>query len=43
MTHDEIAEFTGIPLGTVKSHIRRGTQRLQQELAAYLDTPEELT
>jgi RNA polymerase sigma factor (sigma-70 family) len=43
MTHDEIAEFTGMPLGTVKSHIRRGTQRLQQELAAYLDTPEELT
>jgi DNA-directed RNA polymerase specialized sigma24 family protein len=43
MTHDEIAEFTGIPLGTVKSHIRRGTHRLQQELAAYLDSPEELT
>ena len=43
MTHDEIADFTGMPLGTVKSHIRRGTQRLQQELAAYLVTPEELT
>ena len=34
MTHAEVAEFTGIPLGTVKSHIRQGTQKLQQELAA---------
>jgi RNA polymerase sigma factor (sigma-70 family) len=36
MTHDEIADFTGLPVGTVKSHIRRGTQRLQQELEEYL-------
>ncbi len=35
MTHQEIAELTGQPLGTVKSHIRRGTQRLQQTLADY--------
>ena len=41
MTHGEIAEFTGLPLGTVKSHIRRGTQKLQQALAAYLETSEE--
>jgi RNA polymerase sigma-70 factor (ECF subfamily) len=41
MTHAEIADFTGLPLGTVKSHIRRVTQKLQQELAAYLDTSEE--
>ena len=37
MTHQEIADFTGIPLGTIKSHIRRGSQRLQEELAAYMD------
>ena len=41
MTHAEIVEFTGIPLGTVKSHIRRGAQKLQQELAAYLEPAEE--
>ena len=43
MTHAEIAAFTGLHLGTVKSHIRRGTKKLQQELAAYLDTDEEST
>ena len=35
MTHDEIAELTDIPVGTVKSHIRRGSQRLREHLAAY--------
>jgi len=35
MSHGEIAELTELPLGTVKSHIRRGTQRLQQLLSAY--------
>jgi RNA polymerase sigma-70 factor (ECF subfamily) len=38
MTHEEIAEYTKLPLGTVKSHIRRGTQRLQSLLSAYADT-----
>lgn len=35
MTHQEIVDLVGLPLGTVKSHIRRGTQRLQAFLAAY--------
>ncbi len=39
MTHEEIAELTALPLGTVKSHIRRGRQRLQQLLSAYRDPP----
>jgi len=43
MTHKEIASQTGIPLGTVKSHIRRGTRQLQKRLAAYATTVEEPT
>lgn len=35
MTHAEIAAATNIPLGTVKSHIRRGTTRLKELLRAY--------
>ena len=35
MSHPEISDLTGLPLGTVKSHIRRGAQRLQELLAAY--------
>lgn len=35
LNHREIAELTQLPLGTVKSHIRRGTLRLQKYLAAY--------
>jgi DNA-directed RNA polymerase specialized sigma24 family protein len=40
MTHDEIASLTDIPVGTVKSHIRRGTLRLREQLAAYTGTAE---
>lgn len=40
MTHGEIAAATGLPLGTVKSHIRRGTQKLQAELADYIHAGE---
>ncbi len=35
MSHAEIAEVTGLPLGTVKSHITRGAARLRQRLRAY--------
>lgn len=33
MSHDEIAERTGLPLGTVKTHIRRGLVRLRKVLS----------
>ena len=35
LSHDEIVALTGLPLGTVKSHIRRGGQQLRQLLGAY--------
>jgi RNA polymerase sigma factor (sigma-70 family) len=35
MSHSEIAGTTGLPLGTVKSHIKRGGERLRTLLHAY--------
>jgi RNA polymerase sigma-70 factor (ECF subfamily) len=35
MSHREISEATGLPLGTVKSHIARGAARLRELLGAY--------
>ena len=30
MSHAEIADVTAMPIGTVKSHIRRGTRRIRE-------------
>jgi RNA polymerase sigma-70 factor (ECF subfamily) len=35
MSHGEISAATELPLGTVKSHVRRGAQRLRALLHAY--------
>lgn len=35
LSHSAIADITGLPLGTVKSHISRGSAQLRNYLAAY--------
>lgn len=39
LSHAEVAELAALPLGTVKSHIGRGRQKLQDCLAAYRAEP----
>lgn len=34
LSHSQIAELTGMPLGTVKTHARRGLQRVREALGA---------
>ena len=41
MSHGEIAAATDLPLGTVKSHVARGTARLRELLAEYYPSYEE--
>jgi len=38
LAYEEIAEITGVSLGTVKSRISRARSRLQTQLQTYLDT-----
>ena len=38
MSHSEIAESTGLPLGTVKTNVNRGSARLRELLSAYRET-----
>jgi len=35
LTHEEISRTTGLPLGTVKTHLRSASERLRAALAAY--------
>lgn len=38
LTHEEVAEVMGIPLGTVKTHLLRGKQALRTHLSSWQET-----
>ena len=40
LTHQEIAERMGVPLGTVKGRMRLGSKKLRQQLAGEADAPD---
>lgn len=42
MSHEEISKATRLPLGTIKSHIKRGSEKLRGLLAAYRDDKAEI-
>lgn len=37
LSHDQISQATGLPLGTVKTHVRRGLIALREELQRHID------
>jgi RNA polymerase sigma-70 factor (ECF subfamily) len=37
LSHDQIAKATTMPLGTVKTHLRRGLQRVREMLGVELE------
>jgi RNA polymerase sigma-70 factor (ECF subfamily) len=41
LTHQEIAERMGVPLGTVKGRMRLGLKKLRQQLADEAETPDD--
>ncbi len=43
LSHEKIAEATGLPLGTVKTHVRRGLIKVREILAEQGDAGEEDT
>lgn len=42
LSHERIAEATGLPLGTVKTHVRRGLMRMREILAQQAECPQTL-